>query len=440
MEKLVVREGIAKGKELALKGEAVVLGRSSSCPLPLGDSGVSREHSKVVRENGGWVVEDLGSRNGTRLNGKPIAKREKLAPGDRIQIGGAILTYETDEAKTKAEVRFESLEAVKALREARDRIVSEVQKVIIGQRTVIEQVLIALFSRGHCLLVGVPGLAKTLMVRTLAGALDLEFKRIQFTPDLMPSDITGTDVLEEDPETKERNYRFVRGPIFTNLLLADEINRTPPKTQAALLEAMQEYRVTASGCTYDLAQPFFVLATQNPIEQEGTYPLPEAQLDRFMFNVRVDYPTRSEEVEIVRATTSDFDHAPKPVLTAKNIVELQKLVRKVPVSEHVTTYATTLVRSTRPKTEEAPKFITDYVAWGAGPRAAQCLVLGAKARAILDGRVNVSCKDVQAVAEIVLRHRIFTNFNADSDGVTPEDTVKRLLKEVPEPGEPPQKK
>ncbi len=443
MEKLVVREGLAKGKEVALKGEAVVLGRGSACPVPLGDSGVSREHSKIVRENGGWVVEDLGSRNGTRLNGKPIVKREKLSPGDRIQVGGAILTYETDEApKTKPEVRFDSLEAVKALRDARDRIVSEVQKVIIGQRVVIEQVLISLFSRGHCLLVGVPGLAKTLMVRTLASALDLEFKRIQFTPDLMPSDITGTDVLEEDPETKERNYRFVRGPIFTNLLLADEINRTPPKTQAALLEAMQEYRVTASGSTYDLAQPFFVLATQNPIEQEGTYPLPEAQLDRFMFNVRVDYPTKSEEVEIVRATTSDIEHTPKPVLTAKNIVELQKLVRKVPVSEHVTTYATTLVRSTRPtsklalpETEEAPKFVNDYVAWGAGPRAAQCLVLGAKARAILDGRVNVSCKDVQAVAEIVMRHRIFTNFNADSDGVTPEDIIKRLMKEVPEPGE-----
>jgi MoxR-like ATPase len=283
--------------------------------------------------------------------------------------------------------------------------------------------------------VGVPGLAKTLLVRTVAGVLDLEFKRIQFTPDLMPSDITGTEVLEEDASTRERFFKFLRGPIFTNVLLADEINRTPPKTQAALLEAMQEYRVTAGGTTHELKLPFFVLATQNPIEQEGTYPLPEAQLDRFMFSILISYPKRQEEVEIVKATTRTQVAEPSPVLSGEEVMRLQEIVRRVPVSHHVALYATDLARMTRPRTEGVPDFVNEFLAWGAGPRAAQYLVLGAKARAVLDGRVNVTCEDVRAMAPPVMRHRVFTNFNADSQGITVEEVIQRLLRAVPEPGE-----
>jgi MoxR-like ATPase len=271
------------------------------------------------------------------------------------------------------------------------------------------------------------------MIRTIASALDLDFKRVQFTPDLMPSDITGTEVLDEDPETKERVFRFIKGPIFTNILLADEINRTPPKTQAALLEAMQEQRVTAAGYTYALRPPFFVLATQNPIEQEGTYPLPEAQLDRFMFMLKLDYPERDAEVEIVQATTRAEMPTAQRVLSGDEIVALQGLVRNVPVSDYVATYATDLVRASRPKTPQAPKFVNDFVTWGAGTRAAQYLVLGAKARALLDGRINVSCNDVRAVAQIVLRHRIFTNFNADAEGISSEKLIGMLVEAVKEP-------
>jgi MoxR-like ATPase len=335
-----------------------------------------------------------------------------------------------------AAARNAFLENVRMIKIAKERILREVQKVIVGQTDVIEQVLIALAARGHCLLVGVPGLAKTLLVKTVAAALALEFKRVQFTPDLMPSDITGTEVLEENPATKERMFRFLRGPIFTNLLLADEINRTPPKTQAALLEAMQEGRVTAGGATHAVKPPFLVLATQNPIEQEGTYPLPEAQLDRFMFMLRLDYPARADEVAIVRASTQDADAQPAPVLSAEQIIEIQKIVRRAPVSDHVIGYATALARATRPKTPDAHEAANEYLSWGAGPRAAQCLVLGAKARALLDGRVNVSCADVRAVAEIVLRHRVFTNFQADSDGVGADTVIARILKDVPESGEP----
>ncbi|MBI5366103.1 MAG: AAA family ATPase [Planctomycetes bacterium] len=449
MFKLVILEGQNRGSEYPLRGDTALAGRNMSCNVRLPDHGVSREHTRFRRDGDAWWVEDLGSRNGTRLNGKPVAPAaapgalagERLAPGDRVQIGGVIVQFvkaAADGAGAGAgggDVKFDSLEAIKALRDAKDKILGEVRKVIIGQREVVEQILIALFSRGHCLVVGVPGLAKTLMVRTIASVLDLDFKRIQFTPDLMPSDITGTDILEEDPESHERDYKFIQGPIFTNILLADEINRTPPKTQAALLEAMQEYRVTASGYTYDLKQPFFVLATQNPIEQEGTYPLPEAQLDRFMFSINIGYPTRDEEIAIVKATTQDRGETPRVVLSAQHIMDLQKTVRKLPVSDYVVTFATNLVRATRPKTPEAPAFITELIAWGAGPRAAQCLVLGAKARAILDGRVNVSCNDVRAVAPIVLRHRMFTNFNADSEGVTADDVVQKLLKAIPDPSE-----
>jgi MoxR-like ATPase len=314
------------------------------------------------------------------------------------------------------------------------RLLGELHKVIVGQDDVIELLLAALFARGHCLLVGVPGLAKTLMISTLSRVLKLNFNRIQFTPDLMPADITGTDILEEDPTTGKRQFRFVKGPVFSNIVLADEINRTPPKTQAALLQAMQEYHVTAGGQTYALDLPFFVLATQNPVEQEGTYPLPEAQLDRFMFMVNIGYPSKKEERQIVRSTTMDLEAVPEAVLSAADIIHVQKVLRKLPVSDHVVDYAVSLARATRPKEPNTPAFINEWLTWGAGPRAAQYLVLGAKARAILSGRLNVSCEDIRRVAKPVLRHRIFTNFNADAEGIGPDQVVEKLIAAVPEGG------
>jgi MoxR-like ATPase len=301
----------------------------------------------------------------------------------------------------------------------------------VGQQTVIEQLLIALFARGHCLLVGVPGLAKTLMIRTVADALSLKFNRIQFTPDLMPSDITGTEVIQEDRSTGTREFRFLPGPIFANVLLADEINRTPPKTQAALLEAMQEHQVTVGGQKHLLAEPFFVLATQNPIEQEGTYPLPEAQLDRFMFHVRVEYPTEDEELEIVRRTTADIETRVERTLTGEQIMALSHIVRRIPVADHIARYALRLARLTRSSEGDAPEFVRQYVRWGAGPRASQYLVLGAKARAALQGRTFVRHEDIREVAPPVLRHRIKTNFTADAEGVTPDEIVRRLIATVP---------
>jgi len=326
--------------------------------------------------------------------------------------------------------RDADLAAVRELAEARRVILAEIEKRIVGQREVVDQLLVALFARGHCLFVGVPGLAKTLLISTVSEVLDLSFNRIQFTPDLMPSDITGTDVLEEDHTTGRRAFRFVKGPIFANLLLADEINRTPPKTQAALLQAMQEYRVTAGGQTYPLELPFLVFATQNPIEQEGTYPLPEAQLDRFMFYVGVDYPTADEEVRIVQATTSAERPRLHRVLSPAKIRELQELVLRVPAADHVVRHAVELVRRSRPRDPSAPPFVKDYVAWGAGPRASQYLVLGAKSRAILDGRVAASVEDVRALARPVLTHRVLANFRAESDGVTSAQLVERLLEVV----------
>ena len=323
------------------------------------------------------------------------------------------------------------VEAVDRLKEAYQTLSQEVAKVIVGQRAVIEELMIALFCRGHCLLVGVPGLAKTLMIRTLSGALDLAFKRIQFTPDLMPADITGTDIIQEDPETGQRRFEFLKGPVFSNILLADEINRTPPKTQAALLEAMQEHQVTASGRLYKLDEPFFVLATQNPIEQEGTYPLPEAQLDRFMFNIKVDYPSEEEELEIVKTTTTSFEPDLNAVLTGQDIIELQQVVLRTPVPDHVYKYALKLARSTRPRREGTPDYIDAWVSWGAGPRATQYMTLGAKARAILHGRYCALCEDVRAVAPTVMRHRIVTNFNAESEGIDTDHIVERLVKSIP---------
>jgi MoxR-like ATPase len=290
--------------------------------------------------------------------------------------------------------------------------------------------LTALFARGHCLLVGVPGLAKTLLISTLADILDLSFNRIQFTPDLMPSDITGTDILQEDATTGRRHLQFLRGPIFTNILLADEINRTPPKTQAALLQSMQEYKVTASGTTYPLDLPFFVLATQNPIEQEGTYPLPEAQLDRFMLNIEIGYPDFDDEVQIVMQTTSTEKPAPRKVMEGASILRCQELVRRVPVSPFVVSYAVALAQRSRPGTADAPQFVKDYVEWGAGPRASQYLILGAKARTMLQGRYAVSIEDIQALAPSVLRHRIVPNFKAQGEGFTSLDIISRLLQEV----------
>ncbi|MFO0883474.1 MAG: MoxR family ATPase [Pirellulales bacterium] len=308
----------------------------------------------------------------------------------------------------------------------------ELQRVIVGQDEVIEQVFAAIFTRGHCLLEGVPGLAKTLLVSTLAKILDVSFKRIQFTPDLMPSDITGTNVLEED-EAGKRNFRFVEGPVFTNILLADEINRTPPKTQASLLQAMQEREVTVGRQTYELPDPFFTIATQNPIDQEGTYPLPEAQLDRFMFNIKVGYPTADEEERILANTTRNEKVEVRKVLSARAIINLQKLVNSVAVSEYMVKYVARLVRATRPKDESAPKFVKELVDWGAGPRAGQFLINGGKAIAAMDGRFSVGVDDIRKIAVPVLRHRISTNFQAQAEGMTNDAIVERLLKEVKEP-------
>jgi MoxR-like ATPase len=321
----------------------------------------------------------------------------------------------------------DDLRAVEELASARRQILEQIEKRVVGQREVVEHLLISLFARGHCLFVGVPGLAKTLLISTLADVLNLSFNRIQFTPDLMPSDITGTDILEEDRSTGRRELRFMRGPLFANIILADEVNRTPPKTQAALLQAMQEYRVTAGGRTYPLDLPFLVFATQNPIEQEGTYPLPEAQLDRFMFLVDVGYPSAEDEVQIVKNTTSSRQPALSKILSPERIVALQELVRRVPVPDHVVRYAVDLVRHTRPKEAGAPELIARNVSWGAGPRASQYLVLGAKARAILDGRFAASVEDVRAVARPVLRHRVLPNFHAESEGITSLRLVEQLL-------------
>lgn len=325
------------------------------------------------------------------------------------------------------------LAAVERLGAAYNRIVDQLGRVIVGQRKVVEEMLVAMLAGGHALLVGVPGLAKTLMVRTLAETLNLSFNRIQFTPDLMPADITGTEVMQEDKATGQREFKFIPGPVFANVLLADEINRTPPKTQAALLEAMQEHQVTTGGKRHKLPEPFFVLATQNPIEQEGTYPLPEAQLDRFMFEIRVEYPTEEEEFEIIRRTTITDTVEIEKVLSYEEWRSLQALVRRVPVADSVIRYAMQLARLTR-QNDQSPDFIKQYVSWGAGPRAGQYLTLGAKARAILHGRPYVSIEDVQAVASAVLRHRILTNFNAEAEGIKPDDVVKKLVELVPPDG------
>ena len=321
------------------------------------------------------------------------------------------------------------VESAQELVQAFKGIKREVSKVIVGQDEIIDQLLVALLAKGHCLLVGVPGLAKTLLIRTISDVLDLNFSRIQFTPDLMPTDITGTEILEENISTGGKEFRFIRGPIFANIILADEINRTPPKTQAALLEAMQEHRVTAANVTYKLDEPFFVLATQNPIEQEGTYPLPEAQLDRFMLNLWLDYPSESEEIDIVKSTTSEYQASLNKVISAKQISEYQNLVRAVPVADNVIEYAVRLVGKTRAKRSGVPDYVSKYVSYGAGPRASQYLVLGAKVRALLDGRYTPSIDDIRSLAIPVLRHRVITNFNAEAEGMNSLSLIERLIKE-----------
>jgi len=377
-----------------------------------------------------------------------------LSGEDTMPVAEPILEEEPatlEAAPTESWPRIEGdLSAIERLNSGYRRIRKEMSKAIVGQEKVLEELLIAIFARGHCLLVGVPGLAKTLMIRTLADSLSLSFSRIQFTPDLMPSDITGTEVLQEDKTTGQRLFKFLHGPLFANVVLADEINRTPPKTQAALLEAMQERQVTVGGTRHKLPDPFFVLATQNPIEQEGTYPLPEAQQDRFMFNILVDYPDEDEEFRIVEQTTTTHVPQIERVLSATDILEMQDIVRKVPVAPYVIRYAMKFTRLTRKgsrvaadkivatgpggsksKEIEVPDFIRDYVTWGAGPRATQFLILAAKARAVLHGRYYVSCEDVRAVAPPVLRHRIITNFNAEAEGVKPDDIVRRLIERIP---------
>ena len=322
------------------------------------------------------------------------------------------------------------LEALERLAKSRNLFFKEINKIVIGQKEILDQLLIALLSNGHSLLVGVPGLAKTLIIKTLSEVLDMSFKRIQFTPDLMPSDITGTELIDLDQETGQRSFRFFKGPVFANIVLADEINRTPPKTQAALLEAMQEHKVTSGGETYHLDEPFFVLATQNPIEQEGTYPLPEAQLDRFMFNLNISYPSNEEEISIVRKTTKSQIDTLTPIMTKSEIKNYQDLVRRVPIADNVIEYAVKLVSATRPKSENAPDFIQESISWGAGPRASQFLILGAKAKAILEGNPTPNIEDVNSLALPILRHRVLPNFNAETEGLKIEDIISQLIEKI----------
>jgi MoxR-like ATPase len=325
----------------------------------------------------------------------------------------------------------EEVKQLNTLVSAYNKLTLEIGKIIVGQTEVVEQLLIAVLARGHCLLEGVPGLAKTLMIRSLAQAMDLSFKRIQFTPDLMPADITGTEIIQEDSATGRRNLVFQRGPIFSQMILGDEINRTPPKTQAALLEAMQEHEVTIGGRTYSLQEPFFVLATQNPIEQEGTYPLPEAQKDRFIFHVLVKYPTRAEELEIIQRTTGAFETKLKPVISGEEIIKCQGIIRKVPVPDHVLEFILNIVRKSRPDNPNTLPFVKELIDWGAGPRACQHLVLGGKVRAVLNKRFHVTLDDIEAIAHSTLRHRLVPTFNAEAEGITVDDIIDRILKEVP---------
>ncbi|MBI2440978.1 MAG: AAA family ATPase [Lentisphaerae bacterium] len=463
MAKLMIASGERQGEIIALASDDFVLGRHADCDLVLDDARASSHHARLYREQNGWMLADLKSTNGTLVNQQRIAT-VTLRDDDLIEIGDTQLRFQANEhashdrgspAELPGQARAgaqaltgnapeqahgvaataDDLALVEQMSKRTDAIRQEVAKVVVGQREVLSQVLMCMLGGGHALLVGMPGMAKTLMVSTIARVLDMDFKRIQFTPDLMPTDITGTEVLETNRTTNEKEFRFMRGPIFCNLLLADEINRTPPKTQAALLEAMQEKRVTVGNTTYPLDAPFFVLATQNPIEQEGTYPLPEAQMDRFMFNIWVDYPLEHEEENIIRNTTVTQTVEPQKVLNKAQVIQLQQVVRKIPVSEHVIKYAIRLVRASRPASEQAPDFVKEYVHIGAGPRAGQFLILAGKAQAVLAGRIHVSCNDIKAAAIPVLKHRIYTNFAADSEGLTSVDLINKILAAVTQPTE-----
>jgi len=450
--------GRAKGSRIPLKLSPVTIGRSDDNRISLTpDTGASRHHAELTEDDGVWFIRDLGSMNGTYVNRERIEWPRALKVGDVIKIAGDVYVFEDADEETIAgeksviksgeptvnlgrreappEIAEETAAQLRVLIPKLEGVVTEIGKAIVGQHEIIHSLMLALVSRGHVLMIGLPGLAKTLMIRTLAEVLDLRFRRIQFTPDLMPTDITGTDVLEVDEATGRKSYRFIRGPVFTNILLADEINRTPPKTQAALLEAMQEAHVTAAGETYPLAPPFFVLATQNPLEQEGTYPLPEAQLDRFMFSLRVDYPSEAEEEEIAESTTSDRSVSLSKRMSGDEILQLQKLVRRLPVSKHVVKYATRLARATRPGDPRAPEAVKKWIHCGAGPRATQYLLLAAKAGAVMRGSLVVNCNDIRLAALPVLRHRMFTNFAADSEGVDVDNIIAKVLKDVQEPGE-----
>ena len=447
MARLRIVRGKNQGREYELDRSAVLAGSSKTCHIEILDETVSGEHARFERSGGTWSVRDLGSSNGMLVNREPV-DFAPLSPRDLIELGNTEFEF-LDSTAVAAPVKSEApvpppemkesdlrhLELIQDMQRRTELIRNEIAKLVIGQRAVIDQILMCLVAGGHGLLVGLPGMAKTLMVSTVARVLDLGFKRIQFTPDLMPSDITGTEILETDRDTNEKVFRFIRGPVFCNMLLADEINRTPPKTQAALLEAMQEKRVTVGNETFKLDAPFFVLATQNPIEQEGTYPLPEAQMDRFMFNIWVDYPGEEEEEEIVGMTTSQNQTEPEIVLSQQEVLQLQAAAIRIPVSPHVIKYAIRLTRSTRPDNEESPEVTKKYVTVGAGPRAGQFLILGAKARALLDGRIHVSCADVRATALPVLRHRLYTNFTADSEGFTSVEIIEKLLDVVITPEE-----
>jgi MoxR-like ATPase len=454
---LEITRGVDLGKRIQLEPGRWLIGRGEDCDIRLQDNSISRHHAVIAGDDGTWSVRDLGSQNGTWLNEQKVTDEVPMQAGGALRLGSVELTFACTPAAPEktadagaaaapapAPVRPEAhgapadiaatLERIRGLSGFYRRIESEFGKVIVGQRGVLEELLIAIAANGHCLMVGLPGLAKTLMVSTLSRLLQLSFKRIQFTPDLMPADIIGSEVLEVHEASGQKSFRFVRGPIFTNMVLADEINRTPPKTQAALLESMQERQVTVANNVFPLPRPFFVLATQNPLEQEGTYPLPEAQLDRFLFNILVDYPSEPEEEEIVQMTTGSGSVSLDTVITAEELLAVQDAVRELPVSPHVIKYATRLVRASRPRDPGAPEFIREYVGCGAGPRAAQHLVLAAKAQAVIHGEVNVSCQNVRDLALPVLRHRLFTNFAADSENITPDELIRKLLKEVPEPG------
>ena len=465
MAKIIFRTGAHCGQEITVLESGITLGRGTRATVMIADRLISGEHLTLKRQDGQWWAYDMNSSNGSRLNGEDF-KAMALQGGEKIEIGETILEFIADgeaavpfqapprqplservapsgektarstvvihpgRAASAADPTVDDMAMIREIHEVHKRMKAQLGRVIIGQEQVIDEVLMAIISRGHALLVGVPGLAKTLLISTISHVLDLTFKRVQFTPDLMPSDITGTDVLEEDRTTGKRVFRFVRGPLFANMVLADEINRTPPKTQAALLEAMQEHRVTVGNETYPLPAPFFVLATQNPIEQEGTYALPEAQLDRFMFNIVVDYPTPDEESQIIRQVTGHQEAKLEALLDAQQVLRLQQVVKRIPVADHVIEFARDLARATRPKQPEAPDFVREMVGWGAGPRAGIYLVTGAKARAVLEGRYHATTADVAAVALPVLRHRVITTFNAEAAGVTSDQIVKKLIERL----------